>query len=58
MDLLLSTLTVNFQAVFDVDPEEGLTLIELRDGYSIENLIELTEAQFKVSENLKPLQQA
>ncbi|KAI6175034.1 Succinyl-CoA:3-ketoacid-coenzyme A transferase [Aphelenchoides bicaudatus] len=45
-------------AVFDVDPDEGLTLIELRDGYSIEDLIEVTEAQFKVSSDLKPLQQA
>jgi 3-oxoacid CoA-transferase len=49
---------LQFQAVFDVDPEEGLTLVELRDGYSIEDLIGLTEAQFKVSDNLKPLQQA
>lgn len=45
-------------AVFDVCPDNGLTLIELRDGYSIEDLIELTEAQFKVSPDLKPLQQA
>ncbi|KAI6208723.1 Succinyl-CoA:3-ketoacid-coenzyme A transferase [Aphelenchoides besseyi] len=45
-------------AVFDVCPERGLTLIELRDGHTIEEILELTEAPFKVSDDLKSLQQA
>ncbi len=51
-------ITTKFKAVFDVDPDEGLTLIELREGHTIEDLIEQTEAQFKISPDLKPLQQA
>ncbi|KAI6218939.1 Succinyl-CoA:3-ketoacid-coenzyme A transferase [Aphelenchoides besseyi] len=45
-------------AVFDVCSEKGLTLIELRDGHTIEEILEITEAPFKVSDDLKPLQQA
>jgi acyl CoA:acetate/3-ketoacid CoA transferase beta subunit len=44
--------------VFDVDPNAGLTLLEIREDYTVEKLIELTEAKFNVSPDLKPLQQA
>ncbi|KAF5093000.1 hypothetical protein D0Z03_002600 [Geotrichum reessii] len=39
-------------AVFDVHPTEGLTLIEVLDGYTPAQIQEITEAKFKVSENL------
>lgn len=41
-------------AVFDVDPKNGLTLIEVVDGYTPEQIQEITEAKFKVSDNLVP----
>ncbi|KAI5806123.1 hypothetical protein EDC01DRAFT_715460 [Geopyxis carbonaria] len=43
-------------AVFDVDFTEGLTLIEHAEGVSVEEIKQKTEAPFKVSEDLKPMQ--
>lgn len=40
-------------AVFDVDPKDGLTLIEVVEGTTPEELQKMTEAKFKVSPNLK-----
>ncbi|KAK6357156.1 hypothetical protein TWF718_001481 [Orbilia javanica] len=40
-------------AVFDVDFKEGLTLIEIAEGTSVEHLRTVTEPEFKVSDNLK-----
>lgn len=42
-------------AVFDVG-SEGLTLIEILDGITIEELQKKTEAPFMVSPNLRPYQ--
>lgn len=39
-------------AVFDVDFTEGLTLIEVAEGVSVEEIGEKTEAPFKVAEDL------
>ncbi|EGC28663.1 hypothetical protein DICPUDRAFT_100069 [Dictyostelium purpureum] len=44
-------------AVFDVDPKEGLILIEKYDGVTVDELKAKTAAPFKVSPNLKSLQQ-
>lgn len=41
------------QAVFDVDFETGLILIEKPDDVTIDYIRENTDAPFKVSENLK-----
>lgn len=41
-------------AVFDVDPEKGLTLVEILDDITVKELQQMTEAEFVVSENLKP----
>ncbi|VVT58931.1 uncharacterized protein SAPINGB_P006456 [Magnusiomyces paraingens] len=41
-------------AVFDVSPTEGLTLIEILDGWTPEKLQEITDAKFKISHDLKP----
>ena len=44
VDMIVTT-----HAVFSVDPEEGLTLIECADGVTVEELREITEADFKVA---------
>lgn len=41
--------------VFDVDFTDGLTLIELADGVTVDEIKSKTEAPFKVAENLKPM---
>ncbi|KHN78266.1 putative succinyl-CoA:3-ketoacid coenzyme A transferase, mitochondrial, partial [Toxocara canis] len=45
-------------AVFDVDPNDGLTLIEVREDLSVEDIIENTGCTFKVSPSLQPMGQA
>lgn len=39
-------------AVFDVHPTEGLTLIEVIDSYTPEQIQEITDAKFKISPDL------
>ena len=43
------------QCVFDVDFTDGLTLIELADGVTVEEVKSKTEAPFTVSEDVKPM---
>jgi 3-oxoacid CoA-transferase len=45
------------KAVFDVDKEKGLTLLEIAEELTLDQLKECTGCDFKVSENIKPLQQ-
>lgn len=42
-------------AVFDVDLVNGLTLIEVRDDLTVEDIIENTGCAFKVSSELQPM---
>lgn len=42
-------------AVFDVDVLEGLTLIEVADGVTVDEIKQKTEAPFKVSPDLKKM---
>jgi 3-oxoacid CoA-transferase len=44
-----------FQGVFDVDFTTGLTLIEIADGVTVEEIKSKTEAAFKVADDLKPM---
>lgn len=46
------------KAVFDVSKDSGLTLIELAEGVTVEEIISKTGCQFQVSPNLKPMGQA
>ena len=46
-----------WQAVFTVDPSEGLTLIEVAEGVEIPEIISTTGAEFKVSPDLKKMLQ-
>lgn len=41
--------------VFDVDFTNGLTLIELADGVTVDEIKSKTEAPFKVADDLKPM---
>lgn len=45
------------KAVFDVDKEKGLTLIEVWEGLTPEDIKACTGAAFEVSPNLRPMQQ-
>ncbi|KAK0392993.1 hypothetical protein QR680_000009 [Steinernema hermaphroditum] len=45
-------------AVFDVDKAEGLTLIEIREGLTVEDIVQNTGSEFKISADLKPMGQA
>jgi 3-oxoacid CoA-transferase len=42
-------------AVFDVDKEKGLTLVEIAPDTTLEHVKEVTQAQFEVSPNLKKI---
>ncbi|RFU24217.1 hypothetical protein B7463_g12116, partial [Scytalidium lignicola] len=41
--------------VFDVDFSTGLTLVEIADGVTVDEIKAKTEAPFKVADNLKPM---
>ncbi|XP_066469750.1 succinyl-CoA:3-ketoacid coenzyme A transferase 1, mitochondrial [Tiliqua scincoides] len=45
------------KAVFDVDPKKGLTLIEIWEGLSVDDIKKSTGADFVVSSNLEPMKQ-
>ncbi|KAL3099754.1 hypothetical protein niasHT_025276 [Heterodera trifolii] len=45
-------------AVFDVHPMDGLSLVEVYETFSVEDVVRATGCQFKISENLKPMLQA
>ena len=48
--------TNNLQCVFDVDWIDGLTLIELADGVTVDEIKSKTEAPFKVADDLKSME--
>lgn len=52
VDLIITEL-----AVFEVDAKNGLTLIEFAEGVTVEEIRAKTGASFRVSDNLKPMQQ-
>jgi 3-oxoacid CoA-transferase len=41
--------------VFDVDFTEGLTLVELADGVTVEDIKVKTDAPFRVADEVKPM---
>jgi 3-oxoacid CoA-transferase len=48
-------LTDRLQCVFDVDFTEGLTLIELADGVTVDEIRSKTGAEFKEAAEIKPM---
>ncbi|XP_013390054.1 succinyl-CoA:3-ketoacid coenzyme A transferase 1, mitochondrial [Lingula anatina] len=45
------------KGVFNVDPLEGLTLVEIADDTSVEDIVACTACEFRVSDNLQPMGQ-
>lgn len=45
------------KGVFSVDPENGLTLMEIAEGVAMEDILVSTGCSFQVSPELKPMQQ-
>lgn len=45
------------QGVFEVDPENGLKLIEIADGVGIEDILMSTGCEFQVAEELQTMGQ-
>nr|XP_023025732.1 succinyl-CoA:3-ketoacid coenzyme A transferase 1, mitochondrial [Leptinotarsa decemlineata] len=45
------------KAVFDVHPENGLTLTEIAEGVGVEDILVSTGCNFQVAEDLKPMGQ-
>ncbi|KAK5187880.1 hypothetical protein LTR16_009304 [Cryomyces antarcticus] len=43
-------------AVFDVDFTNGLTLIEVAEGVTVDEVKSKTEAPFRVADDVKPMQ--
>lgn len=43
--------------MFNVDKENGLTLVEIADGVSMEDIVSSTGCLFAVSDDLKPMGQ-
>lgn len=43
--------------MFDVDFTDGLTLIEVAEGVSVDEVKSKTDAPFKVADNLKTMEQ-
>jgi len=43
------------QCVFDVDFATGLTLVEIADGVTVDEVKSKTEAPFQVAKDLKPM---
>jgi 3-oxoacid CoA-transferase len=43
------------QCVFDVDFTNGLTLVELADGVTAEEVKSKTDAPFKIADDVKPM---
>lgn len=41
--------------VFDIDFETGLTLVEIADGVTVDEIRSKTEAPFAVADDLKPM---
>lgn len=50
-------LIITEKAVFEVDRRKGLTLVELWEGLSLDDIKATTACSFNVSPNLKPMQQ-
>jgi len=46
------------KGVFNVNKETGLTLVEIAEGVTVEDIIMTTACQFEVSPDLKPMGQA
>ncbi|EEC08747.1 ketoacid-coenzyme A transferase, putative [Ixodes scapularis] len=51
-------LIITDMCVFEVNEDQGLTLVEITEGLAVEDIIRSTACDFKVSPELKRMQQA
>jgi len=49
---------VTEKCVFNVDSESGLTLIEIAEGTTLEDVMNSTGCEFKVADKVKPMKQS
>lgn len=54
---ILTFLVFPLQAVFEVEKGAGLTLIEIAEGFTVDDIIACTGAKFVVSPNVKKMSQ-
>ena len=48
VDVVFTEVSIDFQGVFDVDPNRGLILKEIADGVSLQEIVESTGCEFEV----------
>lgn len=53
--MLTESMLISQQGVFEVDWKHGLTLTEIADGVTIDEIRTKTDAPFKVADNLKSM---
>ncbi|KAI1701637.1 coenzyme A transferase domain-containing protein [Ditylenchus destructor] len=58
LDRCTLPLTGKNVAVFDVDPTKGLTLVEVHESSSVDDVVKFTGCEVKISPELKPMGQA
>lgn len=51
----LFVVPLTFQCVFEVDKEKGLTLTELADGVTVEDVLVSTGCEINVAEKIKKM---
>ena len=44
--------------MFDIDKDTGMTLSEIGDGFSVEDVKKATGCELNISSNLQPMRQA
>jgi len=45
------------KGVFQVDPTRGLTLTEIADGVTVQDIVETTDCEFEVAKDIKSMGQ-
>jgi 3-oxoacid CoA-transferase len=47
-----------FQGVFEINKDTGMTLAEIGDGFTVDDVIKATGCQLNIAADLKPMRQA
>ncbi|XP_076439924.1 succinyl-CoA:3-ketoacid coenzyme A transferase 1, mitochondrial-like [Babylonia areolata] len=51
-------MVITDKGVFEIDPEKGMTLMEIAEGETVESIKAATDGEFRVSPDLIPMQQS
>ena len=49
--------SIHFQGVFEINKETGMTLTEIGEGFTVDDVIKATGCQLNISPDLKPMGQ-